>query len=166
MLRRLVIMRHAKSSWKGEMGDHDRPLNKRGRREAPLVAAQLEARGWSPELVVSSDATRTRETLARMVDQFHPWPQVEFSPTLYLAGPHALREIVAGVGDEIATVLALGHNPGWEEAVAWLSDEHVHLATADAVLLESSGDSWREALREEGTWQLVDILRPGDVDED
>ena len=166
MLRRMIIMRHAKSSWKGETSDHDRPLNKRGRREAPLVAAQLEERGWSPELVISSDATRTRETLARMVDQFHPWPQVEFTPALYLAGPHALREAVAGVADEIATVMALGHNPGWEEAVAWLADERVQLATADAALLESSGDSWREALREEGAWQLVEVLRAGEHDDD
>jgi phosphohistidine phosphatase SixA len=166
MLRRLIIMRHAKSSWKGETSDHDRPLSKRGRREAPVVAGQLEARGWSPELVVSSDSARTRETLARMVDQFNPWPQVEFTPALYLAGPHALREAVAGVPDEIATVMALGHNPGWEEAVAWLTDSRISLATADAALLESSGDSWREALREEGAWQLVDVIRPGEIDED
>jgi phosphohistidine phosphatase SixA len=166
MLRRLIVMRHAKSSWKGETSDHDRPLSKRGRREAPLVAAQLEARGWSPELVVSSDSARTRETMARMVDEFHPWPQVEFTPALYLAGPHAMREVVAGVADEIATVMALGHNPGWEEAVEWLAGEHVQLATADAALLESSGDTWREALREEGTWQLVDVVRAGDIDDD
>jgi hypothetical protein len=50
--------------------------------------------------------------------------------------------------------------------VAWLADERVHLATADAVLLESSGDTWRDALRDEGSWQFVDIVRAGDMDDD
>lgn len=64
---RLIIMRHAKSSWRDPLlDDHDRPLNKRGRRDAPRVAAELQRRGWAPKAVIMSDSVRTTETWARM----------------------------------------------------------------------------------------------------
>ena len=63
MKRRLIVMRHAKSSWKDPgQTDHERPLNGRGRRSAPLVAARLAELGWAPTRVHSSDAARTVET--------------------------------------------------------------------------------------------------------
>ncbi len=65
MTRRLIVMRHAKSSWKhAGLTDHQRPLNKRGRKDAPRVARALIERGWTPRRVLSSDAARTRETWA------------------------------------------------------------------------------------------------------
>ena len=68
MAKRLLVTRHAKSSWKsGEDSDHARPLNKRGRRDAPRVAAHLVGLGWVPEQVLSSDSQRTRETLGLML---------------------------------------------------------------------------------------------------
>ena len=67
MHRRLIIMRHAKSSWtSGALSDHERPLNARGIRDAPRVGAALVKRGWLPQLVLSSDSERTRETFAGM----------------------------------------------------------------------------------------------------
>jgi phosphohistidine phosphatase SixA len=161
MLRRLIVMRHAKSSWKSEaLDDHARPLNKRGRREAPLVGGRLQEMGWTPEVVLCSDALRARETLAAILDEFSPRPQVAYLPALYHGGIHELRKAVAGLSPEMKIVLALGHNPGWQDAVDWLCGEEVELKTASAALLESSGDTWRDALHGEGAWQLIDILRP------
>jgi phosphohistidine phosphatase SixA len=161
MLRRLIVMRHAKSSWRSEAtDDHARPLNKRGRREAPVVAQRLQEIGWTPEVILSSDALRARETLTAMLDGFSPRPQVAFLPSLYHGGIHELRKAVAGLSPEIKVVLALGHNPGWQDAVDWLCGEEVELKTANAALLESSGDSWRDALHGEGAWHLLEVLRP------
>ena len=71
MRRRIIVMRHAKSSWKsGARDDHARPLNKRGRRDAPRIAARLAELGWVPERVISSDSERTRQTWARMEEAF------------------------------------------------------------------------------------------------
>jgi len=68
MLSRLLLMRHAKSSWSdGELTDHERPLNERGRRAASAVGAALTARGFAPEIIWSSDAKRTRETAMRLI---------------------------------------------------------------------------------------------------
>ncbi len=117
MQRRLILMRHAKSSWKfPELDDHARPLNKRGRRSAPQVAAALAERGWVPELVVSSDSARTRETWAGMAPALGE-PEVVFTERLYHEGLEALIEEAAGWPPEVACVLALGHNPCWEDAL-------------------------------------------------
>ena len=66
-MRTLILMRHAKSSWTADLADHERPLNKRGAKDAPRIAAYLEKRGWLPELVLCSDAVRTRATLVLML---------------------------------------------------------------------------------------------------
>ncbi len=164
MLRRLIVMRHAKSSWdSGVPDDHSRPLNARGRRDAPLVAARLQEIGWAPELVVSSDSERTTETLQRMLEEFSPAPQFEFTRALYHAGIHEIREAIVNTSHEVSTVMVLGHNPGWQQAVAWLSDQQIAMTTANAALLETEGESWREALQDDRTWQLVDVIRPKEL---
>ena len=164
MRRRLIVMRHAKSSWNDEsLDDHGRPLNKRGRRDAPLIARRLVQLGWTPEVVYSSNAARTRETIERMLPEFDSTPSVSFRPAMYHGGVHQLREAVADASAEVGRVLALGHNPGWQLAVTWLSGEHAPLTTGNAALLETASDTWREALHDQGHWQLVDVLRPKEL---
>ena len=87
---RLILMRHAKSSWT-EVGltDHQRPLNARGRRDAPRMAAALHDLDMAPDLVLSSDSVRTRATWALMEDRF-PEAEVRWLPSLYLASAHEL----------------------------------------------------------------------------
>ncbi len=127
------------------------------------MAARLCELGWLPEVALSSDSERTRETLALMQDCFDPRPQADFLPSLYNGGIHQLREAVAGLPSEVKTVLVLGHNPGWSAAVAWLTGEPVEMTTGNAALLESSGDTWREALHGEGAWELVEVVRPKEL---
>jgi phosphohistidine phosphatase len=161
---RLIVMRHAKSAWDSDApDDHSRPLNKRGRRDAPRVAARLAALGWEPELVVSSDAQRTRQTWKGMSDEFEGEVQTRFVRTLYLAGIDAVRIELAGVDDSIGTVLVLGHNPGWEEVVEQLSGEDHTMTTANAALLSVQADSWREALMLDSCWALEQIVRPREL---
>ena len=67
MVRRLIVMRHAKSSWKDpNLDDHERPLNKRGRGDAPMVADAIFDRGWIPDLILVSSSKRTLQTLEGM----------------------------------------------------------------------------------------------------
>jgi len=82
MSKRLIIMRHAKSSWtSGAATDHQRPLNKRGRRDAPRIGARLQHLGWLPDLVIASDSERTRETWQRMKVEFPHSIEQRFSRT-------------------------------------------------------------------------------------
>lgn len=161
-MKRLILMRHAKSDWSaGAESDHERPLNHRGKREAPVVAAELRASGLAPERVISSDSTRTRETWGCMEDQF-PSASVTFDPTLYLAGIEAARAALRKVEASVNTVMLLGHNPGWEDMVSDLSGTRVELKTAHAAVFEATRDrAWADLL-DEGAVKLVRIVTAGD----
>lgn len=161
--QRLIVMRHAKSAWAtGGLTDHQRPLNPRGRSDAPRIATRLAELGWTPDRVVSSDSARTQETWARMADALSEVAQVEFTRRLYHAGREAFVGVVSQLPDRDRCVLALGHNPGWEEIVEWLCGERVALTTANAVLLRRDPAPWRQAL-EPGRWSVVDVLRPREL---
>jgi phosphohistidine phosphatase len=162
--RRLILMRHAKSDWHaGAASDHERPLNDRGRRDAPRVAGELVELGWTPEQVLSSDSTRTRETWALMRPALGPAIPVDFLHSLYHAGSAALRSAVAELAPKVRCVLALGHNPGWEEALAWLSGEPTVMPTAACALLTISAADWPHTVAEPRLWRLERILRPKEL---
>lgn len=113
-MRRLLLLRHAKSSW-ADPGtrDHDRPLNDRGRGAAPLVGDYLRREGLVPELVLCSSARRTRETLARL--DLPDSVAVVVEPDLYLAHPETVLDLVRAVDDAVATLMVVGHNPTTHE---------------------------------------------------
>jgi phosphohistidine phosphatase len=105
-MKRLILMRHAKSDWRFDQPDHDRPLNPRGIRSARALGDWLRAQGHVPDSALVSTSLRTRETWGLLgLDQ-----PARFEPTLYHAEPAAMLALLAGAnGDK---VLLLGHNPG------------------------------------------------------
>lgn len=160
VLRRLLVMRHAKSSWKsGAASDHDRPLNKRGRAAAPRVAQALAELGWIPTAVVSSDAKRTRETWARCAQELPAPDLLRFTTALYHSDFHNVLAELSAVPDRLDTLLVLGHNPTWEHLVAWLSGRETVLKTADVALLEANLPSWRQGFEVPERWRLSRVLR-------
>ena len=147
MERRLVVMRHAKSSWKSPAEtDHERPLNDRGRRSAPLVAHELSRLEWQPQHILSSDATRTRETAQLLLAEWEDGIAAQFVSNLYLAGPSELKFELCMVSDEVETLLVLGHNTGWETVVYELCDVGVTMKTATTALLTCSECEFGTAL--------------------
>jgi phosphohistidine phosphatase SixA len=159
----LVVMRHAKSSWKSDAADdHDRPLNKRGRRDAPRVARALTERGYRPNLIISSDSRRTRETLDAMLPVLGD-VTVAFRRAFYHAGIGEIRAELNEIEEWPGCVLVLGHNPGWDEAVEWLCGEAVYLRTANAALLKASGRRHAAALRKRESWELRDVIVARDL---
>ncbi len=152
---KLVLLRHAKSSWKHDLPDHERPLSGRGRRDAPVVGQRIAEAGFSPDLVLASDSTRTRQTWARMREPLGD-PPVRWRNDFYLGSPSTLFSALARL-DEPGTVLVLGHNPGWEDALAHLGHA-ARFTTCNAALLESPATDWASAL--DGPWTLVELIRP------
>lgn len=159
-LRRLIILRHAQAEPASRGGsDHERPLTEQGRRDAPAVGAQLAARGWTPQVVISSDARRTRETWEAMRGAVGGAPEVRGTASLYLKGLDAIRSAVSGLPPAITCAMVVGHNPGWEDAVYGLCQVSVRMTPCNAALLELSAQAWGEAMASDA-WQLDTMLRP------
>jgi phosphohistidine phosphatase len=163
MSRRLIVMRHAKSSWDDpSQSDHERPLNGRGRKEAPEVAHRLVELGWVPDLVLSSDSERTRETWECMENVFDDTIEVRWLESFYHGTMNDVLEALEDVDDDVECIMVLGHNPGWEGVVSWLASEFITMTTANAALLGADGESWDEVL-EQGAWELIDVIRPKEL---
>src|SRR5512138_2218530 len=97
-MKTLLLLRHAKSSWKHpELGDHDRPLNKRGKRTAPLLGALLQDQGLIPDLILCSSAVRTHDTAFLVAKACHYVGEIKQTHTLYLAEPQTYVEVLRQV---------------------------------------------------------------------
>ncbi|TNE89530.1 MAG: histidine phosphatase family protein [Deltaproteobacteria bacterium] len=164
MMRRIAVLRHAKSSWSSGAGtDHARPLNERGLRTAPLVGEALRDRGWVPDLILSSDSLRTQMTVEGVLRGFGRKIPTQFTGQLYHAGVDQVRRLLPEVPDHVETVLLVGHNPGWESVVGWFSGEYVIMKTADCGLLVGQGESWERAVAEPGNFALEEFLRAREI---
>lgn len=159
--KRLIVMRHAKSSWKQpQLEDHERKLNKRGCLSAQAIARKLHQMNWVPTTVISSDAVRTRQTWSEMQTFLEDIP-ASFHRSLYHAGwDQATVEVCAQISGE-ASVLLLGHNPGWSWMVGDLTGRPTELKTADAVLLEPKKEEldWVDLMTLPGQWNIAHLLR-------
>ena len=163
MTRRLIVMRHAKSLWdSAACSDHERTLNDRGRKDAPRVGAALVERGWTPDLVLSSDSQRTRETFAGLSEAFPSKVEARFLPSFYQDGLGAVQAELPGVPEHVACLLVLGHNPDWEGLVEELSGEDIVMKTATAALLTMDLEGWGGALQP-GKWKLKDVICPREL---
>ncbi len=113
---RLLLLRHAKSSW-AETGldDRDRPLSRRGNEAAPIVGRHLRRMGWLPDRVVCSPAERTRRTLDLALDAARLSPEVIYDEAVYdFGGGDALLDVIRARGGEARTLMIVGHNPSME----------------------------------------------------
>ncbi|RMF36019.1 MAG: histidine phosphatase family protein [Alphaproteobacteria bacterium] len=112
-MKRLVLIRHAKSSWSDpELEDFDRPLNHRGRMAAPVAGAWLAEAGLTPDHVLLSPARRCVETWERMARQLDHPPAPRLEPELYMADPDTMLRILRNAPATAGTVLLIGHQPG------------------------------------------------------
>jgi phosphohistidine phosphatase len=163
-LKRLFLLRHAKSSWEDEdLPDHDRPLAPRGRKAATRMAKHLRDEGISPSLVLCSSARRTRETLERV----EPGGDVRVERELYGASASELLERLRRVPDETQSVMLIGHNPAVQELVLELAADGDRLADVErkfptcALATLSLRGTWGELAA--GAAELVAFVRPKDL---
>jgi phosphohistidine phosphatase len=129
-MKSVLILRHAKSSWKhAELTDHDRPLNKRGKRDAPRMGKLLKNQHLVPETIVSSTAIRahaTAELVAKASGYRGEGREITLNKSLYEAGPQAYLDALHDLSDDYVRVMIVGHNPGLEELVEMLTGE-IHI---------------------------------------
>lgn len=121
---RLLLLRHAKSSWDDTSADDfDRPLNARGRAAAPVMGSHIAALGLSPDKILCSAARRTRETLAAILPYLDDDIDVRITRDLYFAGEDRMIDQIRAHGGSATTLLVIAHAPGLQETALALTGE-------------------------------------------
>ena len=160
-MKTLLLMRHAKSSWDDDsVSDHDRPLNTRGERSAPQMAALLVREALVPELILSSTALRARATALAVAEACQWKPELRLRHELYLAEPDAIVAEIARAPDAVDHLLVVGHNPGLEDLLSDLSLVRQDLPTAAVACFRCKLTRWSEVDRRHV--ELVRVYRPKD----
>lgn len=144
-MKTLFLIRHAKSSWNfPELSDFERPLNKRGKRDAPFMAALVEAKGFKPDKIVSSPANRALTTAGHFAAAFQmPTEDIQKDEDIYEAYTDTLQEIIQGFENTWDTVYMFGHNPGFTSlSNRYASDFIDNVPTCGIIRIMSTTDNW------------------------
>jgi phosphohistidine phosphatase len=159
-MKTLLLLRHAKSSWKNpSLADHERPLNKRGRKAAPRIGRWIATHGLQPDLVLCSTATRARETLQLLLPEWsRPVPHT-LHGGLYHGEVALLIGLLREVSEPAAKVLIVGHNPELETCLQHFTGLLERLPTGGLAHVEFELAHWSE-LTEATRGTLVSVTRP------
>jgi phosphohistidine phosphatase len=154
----LILVRHAKSSWKDiSLDDFDRPLNKRGKRDAPLIGKLLAGKKLLPDLIISSPANRASST-AKIISKKVNYPneKIIWNENLYEASANEILKII-NVVDEMNNVLLLvAHNPGLTNFSNYLANNVVSNIPTCGVVAISLGKKWKEITRDDGKLLFIE----------
>jgi phosphohistidine phosphatase len=144
-MKTLLVLRHAKSSSNDPaLDDHERPLNKRGRRDGPRMGELVRECGLIPDVVISSDAVRARLTAEAVAAAAQFAGAILLDPHLYMAYPPDILSLLRPVQENAETVMIVGHNPGLEQLVEQLTGERQDLPTAALAQIVLPIDQWRD----------------------
>ena len=156
-MKTLLLARHAKSDWGDpSLRDHDRPLNSRGRRDAPAMAARLRDEGIRLTHIVSSTALRARSTAEAYAAAYAL--EVADEPRLYAASAQTILEVAAALPDDVETAMLVGHNPGMHHAVIELTGTFVQFPTCVVAECAVDVDTWVELI--EGSGRMLKLRTP------
>ena len=162
-MKTLLIMRHAKSSWKAEgLPDDQRPLNKRGQADAPRMGRLLRENSLTPQAILSSTAVRAKQTAQAAAEACGFEGDIQFEASLYGAPAETFLYFLRALPAEPPIVMVVGHNPGVEELLAELTGEDEHLSTGSIARLELDMARWAD-LRAETTGRLETLWRPREL---
>lgn len=145
-MKKLYLVRHAKSSWSNpELADFDRPLNKRGKRDAPFMGEILKKNEVQPEIIFSSPAKRALKTAKKISGILgYPKNSIVEDENIYDASTYELLELINHIGEEYKSAMLFGHNPGLTSLSNLLSDDYIdNIPTTGIVLLTFKG-MWQE----------------------
>jgi len=156
----LILVRHAKSSWRDpSLDDHNRPLNKRGKRDAPEMGDRLARRGYDSDLLISSSAVRALETARTIAEKLdYPRSRIRVEKLLYLAGVDVLLEVICGVDAPVQTLMLFGHNPGFTDLSNLLGPRDIfNMPTCGVLHLRFDTATWNEIGQVTGEEVLYDF---------
>jgi phosphohistidine phosphatase len=144
-MKTLSLVRHAKSSWKDKtLSDHDRPLNKRGKRDAPRMGRRLAKASICPDLIVTSTAVRARRTAEKIAAEIgYPISHIMMDEELYLSGVSGVLDLIHNLGDANNHVMLFGHNPDMTDLVNLLTGSSIeNVPTCGIAHIRFDTDAW------------------------
>jgi phosphohistidine phosphatase len=144
-MKTLYLVRHAKSSWKyPNLDDFERPLNNRGRKSAPFMGTILKKLNVSPDLILSSPASRasmTARIVAAKID--YPLEEIRYSEDIYEFGANALIDVIKYLDNVIDKAMIVGHNPALTELANYIGDTPIsNIPTSGVFCAELDIPSW------------------------
>ncbi len=160
-MKTLFILRHAKSSWDdATLADFDRPLNKRGSKTAPFMGELMKRNGLEPSVILTSPAARAKETAIAVKESAGLDAEIRLEHQIYEASPHSLRQIVSEIDDAHKSAMLVGHNPGMEGFIRYLTGKLEPMPTAALAVIELKIDEWNVV--DDGCGELQKVYRPKD----
>jgi len=163
----LYIMRHAKSDWSDpQISDFERPINKRGTKNAMRIGQWMNENNHIPQKIISSPALRAKETIELVTEQISKFnlEDLTYEDELYLAGFTQLIEFINTYKDKVQSLMLVGHNPGIENLVNYLcdksGDKETIVTTANLFIFKFSSDSFNTAV---DTIELVEAIKPREL---
>lgn len=156
-MKHLLICRHAKSSWKDlSLADFDRPLNKRGKRDAPRMGKFLGSHEIHPDLLVSSPAKRARKTALHLAKALHySKNHIEYMDAIYGATPEDLIDCIHSFDEQCDRAIMVGHNSAFTMLANILGNLHIpNVPTCGIVALDFEVDTWQDVKQKEGEFNF------------
>ena len=161
-MKRLLLLRHAKSSWDDpNLADFDRPLNPRGLATAPFMGELIARRELQPDEIVSSPAKRAMQTALLVKESAGIDTSLRFDERIYEASPKSLLQVSSELDDELGSAMLVGHNPGFEGFIGFLTGKVEPMPTAALAVIDLNIKSWSKI--KNGSGSVNTVLRPKDV---
>ncbi|HET6588762.1 MAG TPA: histidine phosphatase family protein [Candidatus Nitrosocosmicus sp.] len=164
----LLILRHAKSSWKNKkLNDLNRPLNKRGRNEAVKMGEYLKSMDLMPDMIITSSALRARETATLLCRQSGYDGMVEVNFSLHEGDTTSYIQAITTSHEDKNKLLIVGHNPTLEQLLSLLTNKTVSLPTCTLVQIKLNVASWNKVIYHSGSKpEIVNIWRPKKIEKE
>jgi phosphohistidine phosphatase len=160
-MKTLFLVRHAKSSWKdATLADRDRPLNKRGKRDAPRMGKRLASRGARPDIMITSPAIRARKTATKIANEIgYTKHRIVVDESMYLGGTTGMLKVIRSLDHGVSTAILFGHNPGMTDLVNYLAHTDIeNVPTCGVAEIHFNADSWADVVG--GGGELADFDYP------
>lgn len=158
-MKKLFILRHAKSSWSdASLADFDRSLNEWGQNAAPFMGEVIARKGFLPDVILSSPANRAISTARLVKDASGTNAEIRLDERIYEASPQTLRQVAADIDDEYDSAMIVGHNPGMEGFIRLLTGSIEPMPTAALAVIKLDIDRWNKITPNSGGIEM--IIRP------
>ena len=158
-MKTIFLLRHAKSSWENShLADFDRPLNTRGLETAPFMGKIIYKNEFQIDLIICSPAKRAQQTAILVKETANITGEIEYDDRIYEASPRQLLEIVSEIDEKEESAMLVGHNPGFEGLVHFLTGEIQPMPTAALAVIDLTIERWNEINADCGSLRI--LFRP------